>query len=327
MGSSSKQTQATQTTAPYAPAQPYLQQALGLAGTAADNTYNGTGVAGMDPLVTQGQNTAIANANTGALGNLGNLEIGNVGNILANGGLSQQQTDAASGIGSALGGFNSSMGTAQSALNPYVSGQYLNQPNPYLQKAVGTSMQDAADTVNRQFSAAGRYGSGANTQVLADRLGNIANTAYMNDYNQQQQNQLNAANSLGSLSTAGLSGNLSGLGAIGNIGQQGFANTLAGAGASQGLQQAQNADANALTGIGSQNMAYQQQLIDAANQNPWLKAGNLAQISGGIAGLGGTQSGTSTATQQNDPLSTIFGGLLAGAGVLGNAKSAGFKLF
>jgi hypothetical protein len=327
MGSSSKQATTTQQTDPYAPAQPFLQQSLNLAGDAAANTYNGTGVAPLDALVTQGQNQAIANANTGALGNLGTQEIGNVGQIMANGGLSQQQSDAASGIGSALTGFNSAMGSAQGALNPYVSGQYLNQPNPYLQKAVDTSMQDAANGINRQFSAAGRYGSGANTQVLADRLGNIANTAYMNDYNQQQQNQLNAVNSLGSLAGAGLNGNLSGLGAIGNIGQQGYQNTLAGAQAATPLSQAQNTDANTLASIGSQNMAYQQQLIDAANQNPWLKAGNLAQISGGIAGLGGTQSGTSTATQQNDPLSTIFGGLLAGAGVLGNAKSAGFKLF
>jgi hypothetical protein len=82
-----------------------------------------------------------------------------------------------------------------------------------------------------------------------------------------------------------LNGNLSGLGAIGNIGQQGYAeHACRGAGAPRRYQQAQNADANTLAGIGSQNMAYQQQLIDAANQNPWLKAGNLAQISGGIAG-------------------------------------------
>jgi hypothetical protein len=210
------------------------------------------------------------------------------------------------------------MGSAQGALNPYVSGQYLNQPNPYLKQAVDTSMQDAANGINRQFSAAGRYGSGANTQVLTDRLGNIANTAYMNDYNQQQQNQLNAVNSLGSLAGAGLNGNLSGLGAIGNIGQQGYQNTLAGAQAAPALGTAQNADANTLAQIGSQNMAYQQQLIDAANQNPWLKAGNLAQISGGIAGLGGTQNGTSTTTQQNDPISTLVGGAAAGIGALKN---------
>lgn len=312
MGSSRQTT--TQTRDPWAPAQPALNTALGGAMDAFNNTYQGTGVADMNPLVTQGQNQMIANANSGQLGNLANTSIGNLQGIAGNGGLSRMQTDAAGGINSALGNFNSLMGTATNALQPYATGQYLNQRNPYLDRAVSDSMQRASEAVNRQFSAAGRYGSGAQSGALGRELGTIANNAYMQDYQQQQANQLNALGLMGNFAGAGLSGNLSGQNAIAGIGQQGIANTGSIAGAIPGLSQAQNVDAGTLMGVGGQQMDYAQSLIDAANQNPWTRAGNLAQIAGGIGGLGGTATGTTTTS---NPLGAV-GGVLAGLGGLGN---------
>lgn len=76
-----------------------------------------------------------------------------------------------------------------------VNGDYLNpETNPYLKKSVEDSMGLAAAGANSQFSAAGRYGSGAHADALGTSLGRISNNAYMNNYTQERGNQVNAAN-------------------------------------------------------------------------------------------------------------------------------------
>jgi hypothetical protein len=300
---------------PWAPAQPGLKTALSGALDAFKTTYQGPGVAAMDPNVTAGQNQAIGNANSGAMSNLAGSAINNVGNVLSDGGFAAGQQGAMSGIGGALGSFNSQMGQAQNYINPFASGA-MRGSNPYLDAAIGNSMSEAADAVNRQFSASGRYGSGAHSGTLGKSLGNIATSARMNAYNTDTQNQLAAIGQMGNLSSAGLSGNLGGYGAMAGLGQQAFGNTLAGAGAIPGLNQAQNTDAQTLMQIGGQRMDYDQAKIDAANENPWTRVGNLAQIAGGIGGLGGTQNSTSTTSVSGG--SPILGGILGGVGALGN---------
>jgi hypothetical protein len=65
-------------------------------------------------------------------------------------------------------------------------------------------------------------------------------------------------------------------------------------------------------------MDYVQSVINAANQDPWTKAQNLAQITGGIGQLGGTSSsqgtsyGQGTTTKNENP--GVFGDILAGVG-------------
>lgn len=317
----SKKTSSTETKDPWAPAQPALNQALSGAMEAFNTTYNGPGVAGMDPLVTEGQNAAIANARTGALGNLGLGAVSNLQGVMGNGGLSQMQTGAAGNIGQALQGFNQNMSKAQDYLNPYASGQYLQQTNPYFEQAVGNAMQKASEVANRQFSGAGRYGSGAHSGVLGDTLGKISTDAYANEYARQQQNQLSAIGQMGNFATAGLQGNLTGEGQLAGIGQQGISNTGAIAGAIPQLGQAMNADASTLMGIGGQRMDYNQALIDAANQNPWAKAQNLAEIASTIGSLGGKATKT---TKESGGTAGIVGGVLGGLGGLGNlAKGLG----
>jgi hypothetical protein len=69
-------------------------------------------------------------------------------------------------------------------------------------------------------------------------------------------------------------------------------------------------------------MDYAQRVLTAANQDPWTKAQNLAQITGGIGQLGGTSSsqgvsyGQGTATKKEDP--GVFGDILAGVGAVAN---------
>lgn len=316
MGGKTVQT-TNQTRDPWKPAQPALNTALGGALEAYNNTYQGTGVAGMDPLVTQAQDMTVANANRGALGALGNSATDIFSGILGNGGLSQLQSNAAGSIGSATDNFAQTMGDATGYLQPYARGDYVNQRSPQFDQALSNAMNTAADRANRQFSASGRYGSGAHAGALGDSLGRIATDAQVGEYSRQQQNQLNAINSLGNMSSMGLQGILGGQGAMAGLGQQGITNTGAIAGSVPTLSTAQNADAAALAGVGGQRMDYAQSLIDAANNNPWARVGNLAQIAGGIGGLGGTMQGTTTQSQ-NSGLGGIIGGTMAGLGGLAN---------
>lgn len=299
---------------PWAPAIPALNEALSGAMNAYRNTYNGPQVAGMDPNVWAGQNQILANSQNGLVSGNATSALQGLRGILGNGGFNDYMTQGAGSLQSGMSGLDS----VQNNLNPYASGQYLKQGgNPYLDSTIGSAMKDAAQGVNAQFSSAGRYGSGANADALANRLGSIATNARMQDYNQQQSNQLQANSMLSSL--AGMRGTLGS--SLAGIGQQG-ANNLFGAGNALGqLATAQNTDAANQMGVGSQRMDYQQQLIDAANQAPWAKVGNLAQIAGGIGGLGGTSTGMSYGTQQmqgGGGLGSILGGGLAGLGGLGN---------
>lgn len=298
---------------PWAPAVPALNTALSGALDAYRNTYNGPQVAGMDPNVTAGQNQILANSQNGLVSGGATDALRSLGSIFGNGGFNPYMQQGADSLRTGMGGLDS----VSQNLNPYASGQYLKQGgNPYLDATIGSAMKDAANGVNAQFSSAGRYGSGANADALASRLGSISTNARMQDYNQQQANQLQANNMLQQL--AGLRGSL-GQGLAG-IGQQGISNMSGAGGALGQLATAQNTDAANQMGVGSQRMDYAQQLIDAANQAPWAKVGNLAQIAGGIGGLGGTSTGFSQGTQQTSGggLGSILGGSMAGLGGLGN---------
>lgn len=317
----SKKTTTNEKKDPWAPAQPALKDALAGATDAFNTTYQGTGVADMDPLVKQGQNMAVGNAQTGALGGLGSGAIGNFQSVMGNGGLSQMQTNAAGGIGQAMGGFQDQLGKAQGYLDPYASGQYLEQTNPYFEKAVGNAMQKATEMANRQFSGSGRYGSGAHSGALGDSLGRIATDAYANEYSRQQQNQLGAIGQMGNFANMGFQGAMGGQNALAGIGQQGIANTGAIAGAIPQLGAGMNADAETLMKIGGQNMDYNQQLINAANENPWQNVNNLANVASTIGSLGGTATKT---TKESGGTAGLIGGIGAG---LGGAANLGKFLF
>jgi len=304
---------------PWAPAQPYLKEALAGAEQAYNTTYNGSSVAPQNDWTKQGLAQGAANAQAGTTTNLANQVGAHYGDVLGNGGLSAEQSLAAGGMMRSLGQAGMGQRMAGNTLANYASGGMMGQ-NPYLKQTVGTAMQDAADSINSQFSGAGRYGSGAHGRVLSDRLGNIATNAYMQDYNQQQQNQLNAANSLGGLANSSLGANTSALGALGNIGQQGITNTGQ-IGQSLGdLNTAQNLDALNLASLGGQQQAYDQSVIDAANSDPWTKASNLAQIASGMGVLGGTSTST---TRGSSGIGGVFGGLLGGLGALKNLGGLG----
>lgn len=65
-------------------------------------------------------------------------------------------------------------------------------PNPYLDDMYNTAAEKVAGSVNSNFSQAGRYGSGAHTEVLSQNLGDMASSMYGNAYSQDQNNRLQA---------------------------------------------------------------------------------------------------------------------------------------
>jgi hypothetical protein len=141
------------------------------------------------------------------------------------------------------------------------------------------------------------------------------NTARLGQYNTDVQNQLSAIQGLGNIGQAKA-----------GIGQQGVGNINSYLNALPTVAQGNLWQGNTIQSIGGQNMDYAQRVIDAANQDPWTKAQNLAQITGGIGQLGGTSStsgtsyGTGTTTQKSDP--GVFGDILAGVGAAANLVGA-----
>lgn len=79
-----------------------------------------------------------------------------------------------------------------------LSGKYLNS-NPYLDSVIGDTNRGITNEVNSNFEGAGRYGSGAHTGVLADRIAANENALRYGNYNAERANQGTAAQGIGPL--------------------------------------------------------------------------------------------------------------------------------
>jgi hypothetical protein len=297
------QNQTTQS-APWAVAQPGLERSLGLANQAADTTYNGSSVAALDPLVTQGQNANLAAAAANQPGRMANSFVNAYQPLLANGGVSALGLEGVGNLNQAAG-----------YLDPYASGQYVQSGNPYLDAVLAKNDAATMARIGGQFSSAGRFGSPAQAGTAAGAISAADNTARLGQYNQDVQNQLSAIQGLGNIGQAKA-----------GIGQTGVGNINSYLSALPTVAQGNLWQGNTIQDIGSQNMDYLQRVINAANQDPWTKAQNLAQITGGIGQLGGTSSsqgisyGQGTSTKKEDP--GVFGDILAGVGAVANLGSS-----
>jgi len=83
---------------------------------------------------------------------------------------------------------NPTFQNAENNLNQVISGQ----ENPYLDSAYNQAASKVSDSVNSNFSAAGRYGSGAHTDVLSKNLGDVATNIYGGAYDADQGRRLQA---------------------------------------------------------------------------------------------------------------------------------------
>jgi hypothetical protein len=293
------QNQTTQS-APWSIAQPGLEQALGYATQAANTTYNGSSVAPMDPNVLIGQNLN----SQAAIGNTPGMIANSAGQfyqgLLPGGGVSSLGLE---GVGN--------LNQAAKYLDPFASGSYVQSGNPFLDAVIAKNDAATLGRIQGQFSGSQRTGSPAYMGTAASAIQAADNQARLGQYNTDVQNQLSAIQGLGNIGQAKA-----------GIGQQGVGNISNFVSQIPTIAQGQLFAGNTLQGIGGQNMDYQQQIINAANQDPWTKAQNLAQITGGIGQLGGTSTsqgvsyGQGTSTKKEDP--GVFGDILAGVGAGAN---------
>lgn len=173
-----------------------------------------------------------------------------------------------SGIQSAAGGLPSTS-ASQNYLTDYANGTYLKQGNPYFNDALQGQLDDTAAQVMSQFSGSGRYGSGANTSVLANKLGNIRSGALADQFSRDQSNQLAAAGQIDSANSNLFQNRLTGQQAVVNAGQL----------EDQARQAQLTAD---FTKWQSEDM------------QPWTRLGLLQSAAAGSAGNYGTNTQTQT---------------------------------
>jgi len=214
--------------------------------------------------------------------------------------------------------------------------------NPYLQGAIDRAIDPVKDKIQSQFAMSGRYGSGANQDVLAKSLGDVASNISYGDYQRERQNQLNAQQQLGNLAQQQFANQSGALSALGNLSQADIQRRLTGASALNAMDTARLArrmegaklspqfaeldyrDAQRLAQVGSAResdaMAQLQDNINRFNYQQNIgdqKLRNyMALISGGTVG-----SNTIQPVFRNRGVSAL-GGALGGA-QLGNLAGFG----
>lgn len=225
------------------------------------------------PLFLQGASDATRIYNSGKGGNVYQ------GRRVAD--LSDATRNAISGLQDAANAFNNPdltrLATGQTSasqnLADMASGQYLRQGNPYYRDRLNNEISTMAAQVNSQMSGAGRYGSGANADVLARNASSMLQSGLENDYNRTMQNML-AAN--GQIDAA----NENRLNAAGSY----FRNQSVAHGAALGGGQL--LDRHAQDGLEADWQKWSEE-----DNREWNRLNLLQQAASGFSGNYGTQSG------------------------------------
>ena len=102
-------------------------------------------------------------------------------------------------------GWQPTLGQSQDYYGDVLSGDYLDPSNyPGLSSVLDRMRGDISDEVNSQFSMAGRYGSGAHTGVLTDRLADAEGNILYGNYNAERARQDAAAGAVPQAQNQGL---------------------------------------------------------------------------------------------------------------------------
>lgn len=270
----------------------------------------------------------------GIQGSIGGLQglSGAYGDIMGAEGLNSGLQTTLQGLAGAAGQYGS------------IYGNNAGSSNPYLQGAIDAQGRKIADQVNSAMSGAGRYGSGAHTNVLSRNLAEASLPLLAQDYAQRQQTQLaatqgmqNALGQYGDIYSQGLQRQLAaaqGQGAtqqtIADLYGQGLNRTGQFSQLTPALDAAQFANVDRSLQMGDIESQYQQALLknqaDIYNANearPWEQIARYNAIIGGSGGLGGS----TVTTQPNinasaGGLQRGLGGALTGAGLGGSIFGA-----
>lgn len=297
MGSGNSPTPVTttmqQSKDPWEPSQTYLKEGMLAAQdyfrrNVGYKPYPTSTLADMDPTLARG----IAEQKQ-----IAERSIGGIPGINAAGGLANeliQNKGLTPGLNKELGRYDTLYNEASS------------QQNPFLQAMLNTSNRTISDKVNASMSGAGRYGSGAHTDVATRAMAEAADPILAQDYARRQQQRMAAAGAGTDIYSQGLD----------RSGQ--WAETL------PKLDAAKYAPAERLSLIGQMYTDRNQgELNDAIKRwnaqqaQQWENLQRYTAITGGAGALGGTTMGTMTqpGAAQPSTLQRLFGGASAGAGI------------
>ena len=334
MGAGTQTTTQQSQAKPYKPARPLIKTALNDAASAyakgiGGQSYTGSTVIPFANQTTEGMNAlqGMARANMGGAGMSAGLQ-----DILNNGGFTDTQTNTMRGLDQlqnsrALNdtingdGLNSYGRNALSNIQRTANQGFNLSQNPAFQQVQQNALQKAAQGVNAQAAAAGRYGSGANQQVLGRTLGDIASNLGYQEYGNWQNRQDTANNNLFAGGNQALGNQMNAIGAKSGLQQALFNAQNAGIGnMSQGYDTMQ-APAKTIMGVGSmyedlakRQMDDQLRIFNDKQNAPWNQFNRLLGVAGQTSAYAPTNS-TSTAPGPN-PFLTGLSQVSTGAGLL-----------
>lgn len=101
-------------------------------------------------------------------------------------------------------GYANSVNGALSSFGNIAKGDYLNNGNPYFEQNLQKTLNDTSSGINASLGSSGRLGSNLHLQSLSEGLGNVSNTARMQQYETERDRQVQAAGMLPGLYQAGL---------------------------------------------------------------------------------------------------------------------------
>lgn len=321
---------------PYKPARGLIKQALSDASKAYQQGYGGQPYTGSTviPFSRQTQQgmddlMGVAGANMGGYGMSAPLQ-----DILNNGGFTDTQTNTMRGLDQAQNSRVLNDTINGDGLNAYArnaiqntmrdaNGSFNLNANPAFQQVQQNALQKAAEGVNAQAAAAGRYGSGANQAVLGRTLGDIASNLAYTEYGNWDNKRTAANNSLAQQGNTALGNQFSALGqksgllsSLFNAQNMGIGNMGAG-------YETLQAPAKTAMGVGSmyedlatRTMNDRLRVYDAQQNAPWDQTNRLMSI----ANLTGAYRPSTTVSTQPgpNPLLTALGGVSTGYGMLGS---------
>lgn len=203
-------------------------------------------------------------------------------------------------------------------LTPTARGDFLDPTtDPNLGRLIDDAITRSSDAVNNAFSRRGRFGSGANQEVLAEEAGNIASRILLDNRNAERNRQLAASNAIGSFSAGDSARSLEAANLASLVGGRDASTRLAAAGALPGLEEAGFLGADRLAGVGERREEQSRREIEDAlsrfNFNIANQINANAGLQGGLATLSPllerTQTGASTSEGDRsvDSLANLVG--------------------
>lgn len=333
-GSRTNTTTTTANSAPWAPAQPYLKNALSEAGGLfnAGVGFNPNTTSMVTPFSKQTQRgmNGIETAAQRYIGSNAHLAPQrHAMDVIYGGGMNAQMKAAAKNATSRMNGdgFNDYSRNAMENWQATANGGDM-EGNPYFEDVLQQSIDDARNAVNMGAMGNGRYGSSPHSGVMTQEIGDLSSRARYQNF-MDQQARMDAANAnlmqggqIGYGNRAGAAGELAG------YGQQAMANKTAAAASLPGIYQARMQPYRDMMGVGAMNEdLYTRQLNDQARvfdetqARPWERLAAANAVFSGTGAMGGTTT-QAASTPRPSPFASALGGAVKGFGATQNPLGA-----